>query len=162
MSNTSFSIGVKTVYDLNRDEPLVQTLGAVVTKAGRCIAFPNMYQHQVQPFSLADRSRPGHRKILAFFLVDPSLEHPRPSTTFVPPQQREWMDATVRTLAASPNSRLSRLPVELLDAIVDNVEGLMDRAEAEALRVELMDERTAMTEENTEQVFAAPFSMCEH
>ena len=38
----------------------------------------------------------------------------------------------------------------------------MDRAEAEALRLELMDERTAMVEENTEQVFAIPFNMCEH
>lgn len=151
-----------TTYGLDRDEPLLQTLGAVATKAGRCIAFPNTYQHQVQPFSLADRSRPGHRKILALFLVDPSLEHPRPSTTVVPAQQREWMHATVHTVAASPDSRLSRLPVELLDAIVDEVEGLMDRAEAEALRLELMDERSAMVEQNTELVFAVPFNMCEH
>ena len=121
-----------------------------------------MSQHRVSPFQLTDFSKPGHRKILALFLVDPCLEHPRPSTTYVPPQQRAWMQTTVRTLAASPQSRLSKLPVELLDAIVDNIEGLMDRAEAEALRLELMDERTAMVEENTEQVFAIPFNMCEH
>ncbi|KZV69672.1 hypothetical protein PENSPDRAFT_608397 [Peniophora sp. CONT] len=155
-------VGIKTTYGINPDEPLLQTLGAVVTKAGRCIAFPNMYQHQVQPFSLVDRSRPGHRKILALFLVDPNLEHPRPSTTVVPAQQREWMYAAVHTLAASPDSRLSRLPVELLDAIVDKVEGLMDRSEAEALRLELMDERSVMTERNTEEIFSLPFNMCEH
>ncbi|KZV69678.1 hypothetical protein PENSPDRAFT_753199 [Peniophora sp. CONT] len=155
-------IGSTTTYGFDRDEPLVQMIGAVVTKAGRCIAFPNMYQHQVQPFSLADSSRPGHRKILALFLVDPSLEHPRPSTTFVPPQQREWMYATIHALAASPESGLSRLPVELLDAIVDHNDGLMDRSEAEALRLELMDERSAMTSEVTEQVFTLPFNMCEH
>lgn len=161
-SSRIYHIGSMTTYGLDRDEPLLQTLGAVATKAGRCIAFPNTYQHQVQPFSLADRSRPGHRKILALFLVDPSLEHPRPSTTVVPAQQCEWMYAAVHTVAASPDSRLSRLPVELLDAIVDEVEGLMDRAEAEALRLELMDERSAMVEQNTEHVFAVPFNMCEH
>lgn len=158
----NYLVGSKATFDLDHNEPLLQTLGAVVTKGGRCIAFPNMYQHRVQPFSLADTSRPGHRKILALFLIDPSLEHPRPSTTFVPPQQREWMYATIRALAASSDSRLSRLPIELLDDIVQKIEGLMDRAEAEALRLELMDERTAMTKENTEQVFAVPFSMCEH
>lgn len=72
------------------------------------------------------------------------------------------MDVTVRTLAASPESRLSKLPVELLDTIVDNVEGLMSRAEAEALRLELMVERSAMTEQNTEHIFTVPFNMCEH
>ncbi|VDB86904.1 unnamed protein product [Peniophora sp. CBMAI 1063] len=156
------SVGSMTTYELDRDEPLVQTLGAVATKAGRCIAFPNIYQHQVQPFALADPSRPGYRKILALFLVDPSLEYPRPSTTFVPPQQRGWMRTTVHTAAASTESRLSKLPVELLNTIVDQVDGLMDRAEAGALRLELMEERSAMTEENTEQVFAVPFNMCEH
>lgn len=154
--------GSMTTYELDRDEPLLQTLGAVVTKAGRCIAFPNMYQHQVQPFSLADRSRPGHRKILALFLVDPSLEHPRPSTTVVPPQQREWMYTVMHKYASDSKSRLSKLPVELLDAIVDKMDWLMDRTEAEALRLELMDERSQMTAQNTEQVFAVPFNMCEH
>jgi len=54
---------------------------------GRCIAFPNIYQHRVSPFELRDKSKPGHRKILAFFLVDPTLGQPRP---VVPnPQPRE-------------------------------------------------------------------------
>ncbi|VDB98723.1 unnamed protein product [Peniophora sp. CBMAI 1063] len=151
--------GARATYGLARDDPLMQTLGAVVTKAGRSIAFPNIYQHQVQPFALADTSRPGHRKILALFLVDPSLEHPRPSTTFVPPQQREWMYTTIRSLSTSSDSRLSRLPLELLDAIVENIDGLMDRAEAEELRLELMDERTKMTDNNLEEMFEVPFNI---
>ncbi|KFH74129.1 hypothetical protein MVEG_01342 [Podila verticillata NRRL 6337] len=37
----------------------------------RCIAFPNIYQHQVKPFELQDASNPGTRKILVCFLVNP-------------------------------------------------------------------------------------------
>ena len=159
---TSYSPGVQKTFGIDPDGPLLHNLGTVVTKTGRCIAFPNIYQHQVQPFALSDPSRSGHRKILAFFLVDPSLEHPRPSTTVVPPQQREWMYLTVRNLAASPQSHFSKLPVELLDTIVDEVGGLMDRTEAEGLRLELMDERSVMTERNTEEIFTIPFNLCEH
>lgn len=154
--------GAKETFGVTASDPLVQALGAVETKAGRCIAFPNLYQHQVQPFSLLDRSKPGYRKILALFLVDPSLQHPRPSTTTVPPQQREWMYGTLHVLAASPHSRLARLPVELLDAIADQTEGLMSQSEAEAVRLELMKERSKMTVVSNEEMFEVPFNMCEH
>lgn len=94
--------------------------------------------------------------------MDPSLQHPRPSTTTVLPQQREWMYGTLHSLAASPRSRLARLPVELLDAIVYQTEGLMDRSEAEAVRLELMKERSRMTVVSNEEMFEVPFNMCEH
>ena len=48
---------------------MAQNRGSVKTKAGRCIAFTNIYKHCVSPFKLVDPSRPGHRKILVFFLV---------------------------------------------------------------------------------------------
>jgi hypothetical protein len=53
------------------------------------IAFPNVLQHQVQPFELADPTRPGTRKILVLFLVDPGLRVT--STSTVPPQQLHWL-----------------------------------------------------------------------
>jgi hypothetical protein len=141
----------------------VQYLGAVSTPQGRCLAFPNIYQHQVQPFSLADAAKPGHRKIVALFLVDPHLSEPRPSTSIVLPQQKAWMSAALRKVARAPGGGLlARLPDELIDLVVESMEWLFDREDAEARRRELMDERTVMVKSNTELMFAVEFSMCEH
>ncbi|MFK0102285.1 DUF4246 domain-containing protein [Streptomyces sp. NPDC091040] len=87
--------GVSDVYGLEDDDPLNQVLGSAPTPAGRCLAFPNVLQHQVGSFRLADPSRAGHRKILAFFLVDPS--ETVVSTSDVPPQQ-PWADTSTMTL----------------------------------------------------------------
>lgn len=62
-----------------------QHIGSVITKSGRMIAFPNLYQHKVAPFKLTDPSKNGIRKILVFFLVDPATYIP--STSSIPPQQ---------------------------------------------------------------------------
>ncbi|RHZ64924.1 uncharacterized protein CDV56_107096 [Aspergillus thermomutatus] len=67
---------------------ITQLLGGVETRQGRLLTFPNILQHRVAPFSLADRSKPGHRKILAFFLVDPHQSII--SSANVPPQQEDW------------------------------------------------------------------------
>lgn len=152
------------------DEPLNQFLGAVITKQGRCLAFPNLYQHQVQPFELADKSQPGHRKILALFLVDPALERPRPSTRDIAPQQQDEMRALLCDMAIQlgagrhPAQRrgLGKLPTEVLDMIVYQADFLMTRKEAEEYRLQLMDERSRMVRDNTEAMFTAPFNMCEH
>ncbi|UPK99846.1 hypothetical protein LCI18_010781 [Fusarium solani-melongenae] len=45
------------------------------------------YQNRLGPFELADKTRPGHCKMLALFLVDPM--NPIISTTIIPPQQRD-------------------------------------------------------------------------
>ena len=37
--------GVREVYGLQSEEALNQPLGSVITQAGRCIAFPNLFQH---------------------------------------------------------------------------------------------------------------------
>lgn len=80
--------GWRGAFGFAGDDPLNQELGHIVAAEDRCVAFPNIYQHRVEPFELADRSRPGHRKILAFFVTDPFAAVP--STAMVPPQQREW------------------------------------------------------------------------
>ncbi|GAA3738662.1 hypothetical protein GCM10022225_22030 [Plantactinospora mayteni] len=87
--------GLRDVYGLNDEDPLNQALGSVQTRAGRCLAFPNILQHRVSPFRLADPTRPGHRKILAFFLIDPSVTIV--STSDVPPQQ-PWSSTSTMTL----------------------------------------------------------------
>ncbi|GAA3388051.1 DUF4246 domain-containing protein [Streptomyces roseoviridis] len=87
--------GVREVYGLENEDALNQHLGSAPTPAGRCLAFPNVLQHRVGSFRLADPTRPGHRKILAFFLVDPSERIV--STSDVPPQQ-PWSDTSTMTL----------------------------------------------------------------
>ena len=137
-------------------------VGATPTIEGRCLAFPNLYQHRVSSFELADPTKPGHRKIIAFFLVDPNLDEPIPSTTVVPPQQRIWIKQALHD--AEPNSLLHKLPVELHDAIT-KLAGpeTMDLEEAKKLREELMSERKA-TQDTAEDydLYSRLFNLCEH
>ncbi|MFE0674846.1 DUF4246 domain-containing protein [Streptomyces sp. NPDC058867] len=94
--------GLRDVYGLEDEDALNQPLGSVSTPAGRCLAFPNVLQHRVGAFRLADTTRPGHRKILAFFLVDPSQTIV--STSDIPPQQ-PWSDTSTMTLEEARSYR---------------------------------------------------------
>ena len=129
--------------------PRVQGIGSLITKTHRCIAFPNSCQHQVQPFRLEDPTKPGHRKILVFFLVDPTKRVL--STTDVAPQQREWV--TEAMYHAGRNSAFRKLPVELLVMISSENKGSMTRSEAEKYRDELKSERVIAVEENDRAYF---------
>ncbi|KAF9779803.1 hypothetical protein BJ322DRAFT_1166963 [Thelephora terrestris] len=124
---------MRVLYDMDRDLPLVQDIGDVVTKTHRCVAFPNLYQHQ-------DPTKPGHRKILVFFLVDPTQKIP--SATNVPPQQRGWVTEAIHS--ADANSALVKLP---------ETDGTMTRSEAEKYREELMAERTVFVKANDKDYF---------
>ncbi|KAI5121387.1 hypothetical protein M0805_001200 [Coniferiporia weirii] len=151
------------VMDYQDSTNLTNVVGATTTSQDRCLAFPNTYQHRVSPFALADRSQPGHRKLLALFLIDPNIA-PIPSTTIVPPQQREWALRALReTDARAP---VGKLPVEILDEVVEKT-GLMTDEEAKALRLELMEERTLIKKGGYEKIeqetwFSGKFNLCEH
>ena len=127
----------------------MQDIDGVITKTHRCVAFPNLYQHQVQPFCLEDPTKPGHRKILVFFLVDPTQRVP--SATDVAPQQQEWVTEAMD--GASPNSAFSKLPIEILTMISNENDGTMTRVEAERYREELISERTVFIERNDSAYF---------
>ena len=132
-----------------RESSLLQEIGDVITKTHRCVAFPNLYQHQAQPFHLEDPTNPCHRKILVFFLVDPTQRVP--SATDVAPQQREWVTGTLHD--ADANSALRRLPLEILAMISKENDGTITRSEAEECRVRLMGGRTVSVDENTQGYF---------
>ena len=125
------------VFGCESGGPGLQFVGSVETREGRLLTFPNILQHQVQPFSLDDQSKPGHRKILALFLVDPHLKVL--STANVPCQQRDWW----RDHIAQLGTRLDRLPVELWEAVFDGVKDDFPFSldEAKEMRLDLMDER---------------------
>lgn len=74
--------------NVDKYEPKVQVLGCVSTKQGRLLAFPNILHHRDSPFSLADDTQLGYRKLLALFLVKPGIQIT--STAVVPPQQNDW------------------------------------------------------------------------
>ncbi|KNE65878.1 hypothetical protein AMAG_09842, partial [Allomyces macrogynus ATCC 38327] len=84
--------GMNIASGLESSSPLVQDRGAATAREGRLVAFPNTYQHHVAPFELIGKTKPGHRKIVAFLLVDPSsvLGDRVVSTSRVAPQQAKW------------------------------------------------------------------------
>ncbi|GAA5999675.1 DUF4246 domain-containing protein [Rhodotorula paludigena] len=151
--------GVKTVFGIDPDGPCMQYYNSARTCAGRSLFWPNIYQHRVSRFSLADRSKPGYRKILVFFLVDPlkSAAGEVISTARVPYQQREWAEREL-----PHNAQTDKMPVELWNQVLGGVEGLMTYEEAKKVREDLMHERKFLVEENTEKVFERSFSLCEH
>lgn len=128
---------------------MVQGVGGVITKCHRCVAFPNLYQRRVQPFELQDPTKPGHRKILFLFLVDPTWKIR--SASDVEPQQRDWLFDHMR--GAGENSLFSRLPDEILAMIAEHTDEKMGRLDAEKYREEFAAERTAFVEINNKENF---------
>ncbi|KAF8994623.1 hypothetical protein BDZ89DRAFT_1106228 [Hymenopellis radicata] len=134
-------------YGIRRGSPLVQDLGSVRTCQDRCIAFPNIYQHKVLPFQLSDPTKPGHRQILAFFLINPDRRIP--STSTVAPQQYEWIADAVRSSGIS-----ERLPGELIDDILQYVQIFAFTSEgAQGFRKELMEERSTLISRTAEMKY---------
>ncbi|KAF1929857.1 uncharacterized protein M421DRAFT_60135 [Didymella exigua CBS 183.55] len=154
----SDDIGFRTIWGIDNDGQGEQVLGSVLTREDRLIAFPNGFQHRLGNFKLVDPTKPGHRKILALFLVAPTI--PIISTANIPPQQRDWWVREVKL----NESRVGQLPAELVDMIAEAVEdfpiGLDD---AKAIREELMAERGRMNEAIEFEMFKDErFSFCEH
>ncbi|KAJ7021445.1 hypothetical protein C8F04DRAFT_1140843 [Mycena alexandri] len=153
---------MRILYGMQTEDFCVQDIGAVPTKAGRALSWPNLFQHRVSPFKLVDPTKPGHRKILAIFLVDPTKK-PIVSATDVPPQQAEWAAEAFVEARAAPTSLLGKLPQELCDLVEEYVfEAVMTLEEAKAYRLKLMVERTALLSDHTKEVYRQPFNMCEH
>ncbi|KIO23103.1 hypothetical protein M407DRAFT_113613, partial [Tulasnella calospora MUT 4182] len=133
-----------------------QVLGSVETLAGRCIAFPNTYQHRIPPFKLLDKSKPGHQKFIALFLVDP--ECPVPSTTLTPPQQSHW----TREVISTADTLFAKMPTELLDMVEGAarlVGSLMAPNEAKEYQRAIMKERIACIMDQNKYYFERPFQL---
>ncbi|KAG6909615.1 hypothetical protein DXG01_016397 [Tephrocybe rancida] len=136
----------------------VQDVGAVDTPEGRLLTWPNILQHQVQPFKLLDSTKPGHRKILAFFLVDPNVHII--STANVPCQQREWWGDAIHS---DKESLLSKLPAEIREHVIQDVEDYpISLDDAKALRLKIMEERSAFVVEQVAAFNSYKISLCEH
>ncbi|KAJ2059111.1 hypothetical protein GGI17_004635 [Coemansia sp. S146] len=74
-------------YGVDREHFLfTQKVGEVDIKDGRCLVFPNTYEHEMSPLKLKNYSEPGHCNMLTFYIVNPSMRIP--STAIVPPAKR--------------------------------------------------------------------------
>lgn len=135
------------VRDLHNGDAIQET-GSIVTRQDRLLVFPNIVQHRVEPFGLKDRSKPGHRRFLVIWLVDP--HHRVISTRNVAPQQHEWwkekQTSTGRVQASGTEGEVT--------------EGTMQQAEAEKYRLDLMEERTKVMD--GARWSATSYNFCEH
>ncbi|KAI8216357.1 hypothetical protein K4K53_010182 [Colletotrichum sp. SAR 10_77] len=144
-----YSIG--RTFSIDPSGNTIQDLGSVLTREDRLIAFPNVYQHCVAPFELVDKTKSGHRKILALFLVDPDV--PIISTANVPPQQKHWFRDEVTT---------GRMPPEIIDMVFENLEIPFGLEKAKEMRLEVMEERTTVGDNTNYRVGSNDFNFCEH
>ena len=116
-------------------EPAIQNLGKVLTQESRLLCFANVMQHKVSPSKLKDPTKPGHRKLLALFLVDPHIKII--STENVPPQQHVWWRENVATFSGL----FEKLPPELAENVLNGVDFPVTLETTREQRLELMEER---------------------
>ncbi|KAM0346281.1 hypothetical protein ACHAPU_005708 [Fusarium lateritium] len=174
-----------------RDAQAVQRYGSVETKQGRLLAFPNVFHHRVSPFELQDKTKPGHRRFIALWLVDPYQRVI--NTGNVPPQQQSWwMEQAFQGLTAqgaekipsavakllsesAPGHSISALdvtaqssgslPAELMNMVKEEaakIQGPMSLEEAKEHRLKLMDERTQFQRKVESEWESETYNFCEH
>jgi len=141
----------KEIFGISDGDSMVKTLGSVVAKKDRMVIFPNGYQHHVDSFELQDKSKPGFRKILCMFLVDPHNDLVVTTETVPPQQESWWTDNLVEDAEKAEIRKLGdKYPMTL--------------ETAKTVREELMKERSANTVEANEDemgAFGREFSFCE-
>ncbi|KAM0398828.1 hypothetical protein ACHAPZ_007793 [Fusarium culmorum] len=164
----------------------LQQYGGVETKEGRLLAFPNVFHHRVSSFKLQDETKPGHRRFIALWLIDP---HTRIiNTGNVPPQQHGWwMErafgntenvpiphpiATIVSEAAPDHLGIQAavekgrpLPNELMEMVKKEAGEcvmLMSLQEAKEHRLKLMEERSRSQTEVDWNWRSETYSFCEH
>jgi len=153
------------VYGCDQEGPSTQDVGGVDTREGRLLTFPNILQHRVGSFKLEDPTKPGHRKIVALFLVDPNIKII--STANVPCQQQDWWWKETYSQAdkISPSlnkSGVANLPVELQDHVLEDVDFPISLEKAKELRLELMEERKEFDINQGSAFESITISLCEH
>ncbi|RXW14624.1 hypothetical protein EST38_g11231 [Candolleomyces aberdarensis] len=135
--------------------------GAAKTIEGRLITFPNILRHGVERFKLADRTKPGHMKIVALFLIDPNVRIICPAS--VPCQRLDWWREANLT-QVPPNGSPSLLespPVGVQDQVFEQVQELsISLQEAKESRLKLVRERRNFSLDNQRVLEGRTFSLC--
>ncbi|PWA02272.1 hypothetical protein BB558_001611 [Smittium angustum] len=139
--------GVETIYGFENGDPLYQNLGKIKIVKNQMISFPNIYQHQVQDFELRDKTKPGYRKMLSFFLVNPKKRIY--STAHIPPQQLSWFEIELM----KNKNKLSELPGLITDEISKTLDWPISLKEAKKQREELLKGRKFYVNKQNEGIF---------
>jgi hypothetical protein len=174
-----------------RGADCIQQYGSVETRQGRLLAFPNVFHHRVSPFELQDKTKPGHRRFIALWLVDPYTNII--NTGNVPPQQQSWWleqafgDLSTKDAEKIPNAIANLLseatsghsitaleaavksgtplPKELMDMVkkeAAKIVGPMSLEEAKEHRLKLMDERSRFQGAIEDEWSDHQYNFCEH
>ncbi|KAJ8324074.1 hypothetical protein O5D80_007283 [Batrachochytrium dendrobatidis] len=139
----------KDVYGIiNRESRRNQYIGSLEVSNGRCVVYPNRYQHKEQSFELADPTQPGHCKILTFFVVNPSRRIV--STAHVAPQQPQWY-----------NSSLDKTPIppELWNDATQYIQGVQSPAKAKRYQDELTSDRTRIIKAYNKDIYERVYNL---
>ncbi|KAK6094568.1 hypothetical protein MT418_8645 [Batrachochytrium dendrobatidis] len=138
----------KDVYGIDQESPHSQYIGSLEVPNGRCVVYPNRYQHKEQSFELADPTQPGHCKILTFFVVNPACRIV--STAHVAPQQPQWY-----------NSSLDKTPIlpELWNDATQYIQGVQSPTEAKHYRDELTSDRTRITAAYNKDIYERVYNL---
>ncbi|KAM3469603.1 hypothetical protein MY5147_006932 [Beauveria neobassiana] len=153
---------IKRAFGIDPEGSTMQDIGEISTRQGRAIFFPNILQHRVSPFRLKDASRPGHRKIVALFLVDPAI--PIISTANVPPQQGDWWRNAEKDGGGGGGGGGGDVKGEGGSTLGETgvADGLMDSEEASRIMEELMAERTMHQDKANHDLRELDWDFCEH
>ena len=111
--------------------------GTIATPPGRILVWPNYFHHKQAGAYLTDGSKPGHRTLCCFHLVDPTLRVR--STSTVPPQQKSWVCDAVATTGFTPV--IGDTGNRIFDFMVDDG-SYIDREQALNRRKRLSEERS--------------------
>ncbi|KAI8829298.1 hypothetical protein BJ741DRAFT_582252 [Chytriomyces cf. hyalinus JEL632] len=147
--------GLEKVFGFESDGDSVNTqiCGQIEARAQRAVVFPNFLHHRVEEFELDDKTKPGFRRILAFFLVHPDFKvH---STRTVAMQQREWVAQDLFGMVFK-----GKLPFEIVEKIVQYLGSTFSAAGAAVYAHELSEERSNTPEDgyaNIQNIY-----LCEH
>lgn len=144
-------------------------------------------QHRVSSFKLIDPTKPGHRRFIALWLVDPTKRIV--STASIPPQQMSWYVEDI--LESNPSARkeaLDKLPPEVVELLAapgitsdrdfrlpqelrDFIRGYlhedesalpMSGKEANEHRIRLMKERSGFVKMAGDADTMEMYNFCEH
>ncbi|KAL1848062.1 hypothetical protein Plec18167_008758 [Paecilomyces lecythidis] len=110
------SVWLKQVFGLDNGAPAVQEVGSLSTQTGRVISYPSTLQHRIEPLRLIDPTRPGYRRILGLYLVDPNIRII--STANIPPQRLDWTDGSDNLQRA-----LSNMSIEDQNRVLERKDG---------------------------------------
>ncbi|KAG6872770.1 hypothetical protein C0995_006809 [Termitomyces sp. Mi166 len=131
-----------------------QHIGSRALSPGLLLAFPNLYQSHLSAFALADPARPGRLTLVRFGLVDPEVSGVV-GTGEVAPQQEAWIrEAVFDALGGNLG-----LPHEIVEMVMERVEGVLGEGEARECAKRLREVREVFRVKNDQYHFCIPFDV---